>query len=228
MRKWLVLGLVLVGVVWGPFVYAELTRSPEKSHGRGRQAFGFFGDDEDETAAEADPAREEPAAKPPGPEAAEPEAETLAATKTGTVLEEEQAEPPVAVEAADPTEVDPKPDDEAADEEPRPTWPTTLTPAFRKAFEAEPRDGFWAQSAEPRLRALLRVAGVTDAALGEVACRKTVCRLAFSAEDLESDVENKLFDALDKEFGPNLALDDKHSAAHAALYLLRSGYQLEP
>lgn len=232
MRKWLALGLVLVGVVWGPFVYTELSRSPEKSHGRGRQAFGFFGDDEEEETAAEDPAAE--AADPAAAPAAQPaevasDKQAAPADKPATPEAEQAAADPQAQPQPSeaPTAKPGEPEAEEDEEEPRPTWPTALAPAFRKAFEAETRDGFWAQSAEPNLRAEFREAGVPETTLGEVACRKTICRVDFATEELEPEVENKLFDAMEKAHGTTMALDEKHSAAHAALYVLRPGYKLE-
>lgn len=228
------LGLLLLAVVWGPWIYTELVRTPEQARGRTRHGFAMFSDDEaegEEPAAEAEPEVEESAEEPAAPAAeASKEHAQAAAEPDPTKAAQGTTAEPGATKAADKGADKGAETAEAAEEpeeEPRPTWPSELAPAFRKTFDAEPRDGFWAQTEEPKLRALLRTAGVEEHSVGEVACRKTVCRVAFSLEDLESDVENKLFEDAQKQLGLQLALDDKHSAAHAALYVLRKGYQLD-
>jgi hypothetical protein len=216
MRKWLVIGLILLGMVWGPYVYTELSRSPQKSHGRGRHGFHMFGDDDDE-----------PAAGAPAPEPAEPSAEPSAEKKP----EEPQ---PSAATTPEPKAAAPSPEPEkavAADPPdagaPRPSWPAALLPAFRKTFDSEPRDAFWAQAEEPKLRALFHGAGVTDDSLVTISCLKSVCRIAFDPGDLDADVENKIFEAIQKTFPEAFALDPEHGEAHASLFVLRDGYKLE-
>lgn len=226
-------GLLLLTVVWGPWIYTELARTPEQARGRSRHGFADSADEppaEEQAPPPVAPTQPteptepmDPAAQAPSEHApAEPDPDKAvgaplptapAADPTAIAAAEKPAEPAAAAEGE-------------ADEAPRPVWPHELAAAFRKTFDAEPRDGFWAESYEPKLRTLFRGAGADEHTVGEVVCRKTVCRVAFSMEDLDAEAEATLL-ADAQKLSPALALDEKHSEAHAALYVLRQGYQLE-
>jgi hypothetical protein len=107
--------------------------------------------------------------------------------------------------------------------------PVELAPAFRSAFESQPRDSFWAVEEEPRLAGLIHAVGVPEGVISEVACRKTVCRVAFGSLDLDKEIELKLYSRLREAYGHTLALEvrDLEGGAHAALYVLRTGYKLD-
>jgi hypothetical protein len=108
------------------------------------------------------------------------------------------------------------------------TTPEARTRVFSSVFDDEPRDAFWASTEEPKLLGLLHGAGVAEAAIGDVACRKTVCRVAFRSADLEDELETRVAERMREEFG-ELALDmhEPESEQHATLYVLRSGFQLK-
>ena len=141
------------------------------------------------------------------------------------------AEPTVGVAARDTTaeKADTADTDDPQYEVVIPRLPQTLLPAFRKVFDSETRDAFWAADAEPQLTKLFQSQGVAGDALEEVACRKTVCRVEFRALDLEDKVLAALYTQLGKDYGTRLALDDgaHHDAERAALYVLRDGYTLD-
>ncbi len=222
MKKWLVLGGVGLAVIWGPYVYTELVRSPERAHGRHRHALGMFGSDTDDGSG-AGAGAEGPAAAAAEPKP-EPEPATTAAAQD---TEKDRAKADPKAEAPDKPARPGEPESADPDDEARPVWPHELTPAFRKTFDAETRDGFWADDHEPKLRAFFAAAGVSDRAVSEVACRKTVCRIVFGLDALGDEVETKLFKASQQELGNDFAVDPKYNDAHAALYELRKGYQLE-
>lgn len=128
----------------------------------------------------------------------------------------------VPVPAPLPAAAAPDPDAKPAPE------PESRTHVFSSVFDDEPRDAFWASTEEPRLIGLLQGAGVAEAAIGDVACRKTVCRVAFRSADLDDELEKKVAERMREEFG-ELALDmhEPESEQHGTLYVLRSGFQLK-
>jgi hypothetical protein len=120
------------------------------------------------------------------------------------------------------------PDPEAKLPEAAPTVAEPRAHVFSSVFDDEPRDAFWASTEEPKLIGLLQGAGVAEAAIGDVACRKTVCRVAFRSADLEDELEKRVAERMRAEFA-ELALDmhEPESEQHATLYVLRSGFQLK-
>jgi hypothetical protein len=215
MRRWIALGVGAVGMAWGPYLYAELQRAPSAARPHEDRPALLLASQPSAadtrateqqlsaaTAISPEPAR----AKPPRPRelplaAPAPEAANDPASDT------EHSEP--AVEGL----------------------PSELAPAFRRTFDSEPRDAFWAVDEEPRLAGLLHGAGVPDGDVAEVACRKTVCRVAFSSLELEADVASKFYARMHQEFDRALALDTPDATQQpeqqAALYILRPGYKLE-
>jgi hypothetical protein len=159
-------------------------------------------------------------AEPATAEAVDPKQATPETDKTkaaGTPVDEAKPEDPSAkVEAAQ-------------GESERPTLPSELLPAFRKVFDAEPRDSFWANDEEGKLRALFNEAGATPDALGELSCRKTVCRIALTPDEFELEALEKLYAALRARHRDKLALDHAHDAVgqRGTLFVLRIGYELE-
>jgi outer membrane biosynthesis protein TonB len=203
-----------------------------------------------EPASDPPPADPEPAAQPV--EAAEP---AIAAQPVRPPVEAPQPETPVAQPAApqplaaeenahknepaataEPTENAAKA--EAPSAAPEPTDPAAaaaqaqaLAPAFRSTFDREARDTQWAEKEEPRLTQLLASSGLPASAISEVRCQSTVCRVSFSATDLENASPAQLAQLMQRareEFGPSLALDPakREGDQAAAFYLLRKGYEL--
>lgn len=156
-------------------------------------------------------------AEPPKPSAAHEEAAAEAQPA-------KQEPEPVANK---PAEEKPK----AAENDEAPT-PESLAPAFRSAFDRESRDAQWASSEEPRLTELLSGAGVPASAIAEVRCQSTVCRIALNQVDVQAVQQSPLYHLLYQrvrdEFGPMLGLDptSRDGEQHAALYVLRKGYEL--
>jgi hypothetical protein len=219
MRRWIALGLGAAGIAWGPYLYSELTRKPT------------------ELGAPQPPAAE--LARDSPPSAADPPSENQLSAATAPELAMKPARfPPVPEPTAKPTHVatqapepataanDPADDTDAPAAAPE--LPSELAPAFRRAFEAEPRDAFWAVDEEPRLAGLLHGVGVPDSSVAEVSCRKTVCRVAFSSLELEADVQTKLYARMHDEFDHAHALDHHAQQEHdGTLYVLRPGYRLD-
>ncbi|HEX4355165.1 MAG TPA: hypothetical protein VHZ95_19670, partial [Polyangiales bacterium] len=104
-----------------------------------------------------------------------------------------------------------------------------LLPAFRHAFDQEPRDSFWASEEEPHLSQLMQAAGLPDGSVSEVSCRRSVCRVSFNKAEFGSEVESKLLTSLHQEFGTSVSIEPASLGhdEHAPLYVLRSGYSLE-
>jgi hypothetical protein len=228
MKRWLVLGGVVVAVVWGPYVYTELTRSPERGRGRHHHAFGVFASDDEETAGAGGEGADQAE-----PEKTDEDKDKAKDKEKDKDKDKAKADEKEKAKAEDPAKAEPaKPSDSENDteDEPRPTWPSDQLAAFRKALDAETRDGYWAGDQETKLRALFTHAGVSDDSLGEITCRKTVCRIVFHLTDLDSEAENKLFKSVQEELGAGgapIALDAKYDGTIAALYVLRQGYKLE-
>ncbi|HEX7480017.1 MAG TPA: hypothetical protein VF331_19625 [Polyangiales bacterium] len=236
MRKWLALGLLGLVVAWGPYLYAELRRSPVLAHGSARRVLAAADNEATEAAGRDAPKPAEPPDKAAEPSKAQPAAqeppkaaESDQVGKIDKAAAGDQPQPSAAAKKTEPS--DTKEAHAAGDEPPvvAPHWPSELVPAFRAAFEAEPRDGFWAADEEPRLGKLFHGAGVALADVSEVACRKTVCRVIWNAAASDAEEANKLYAALHDGYGSGLALDSKQAERdeHAALYVLRKGYQLE-
>jgi hypothetical protein len=166
----------------------------------------------------AEPAREVAAvaeAEPTAPAAAARDDETARAAKEDDPADKQRAE------------AKPK----SGEHEDAPT-PESLAPAFRSTFAREARDAQWASTEEPRLARLLSGAGVPPAAIAEVRCQSTVCRIALNSVDVKAVQQSPLYQVLYQrvrdEFGPVL-LDptDQDGEQHAAFYVLRKGYELE-
>ena len=213
MRRWLALGVAAVGVAWTPFLISEWVRQPAKT--RADLPAPTSSANENESQLSAATAEAAPVPKPlaaPKPEPAAPTAPQPIAA----------AEPSAKAEVPQPQQA-PGPSEPAAESG------EARTRDFRNVFDDEPRDAFWAGTEEPRLIGLLHGAGVAEAAIGDVACRKTVCRVAFRSADLEDELENKVAERMRAEFA-ELVLDmhDADSEQHATLYVLRSGFRLEP
>jgi hypothetical protein len=118
-------------------------------------------------------------------------------------------------------------------EAPRPQEPSRTaderTRAFNGTFEAEPRDGAWADEQEPGIRQLMAAAGVASEDVTEVVCRRSVCKLTFKAPQLPEDVAAALQTRIKAEFGDTmLETHDPQSTRPAHLYILRSGFALQP
>lgn len=241
MRKWLAVGLLGLVVAWGPYLYAELVRSPVRGHGSSHRVLASNGPEEGaagvaapagagaaapKPAAVADKAADKPGDPGVAPDKAAAPAAELA--KPDDPAKAVSAAPPQPSAAAAAAKDQAAPANEATP--PPPSLPTEQVPAFRKTFEAEPRDGFWAADEEPRLQKLFRTAGVAATDVSEVACRKTVCRVIWNAAASDNDETTKLYAALRDGYGTGLALDSKQLERdeHASLYVLRKGYQLEP
>jgi hypothetical protein len=224
MRKWIALGVTGAALAWGPYLYSELAHDSGGSAKREHSANALT--TTQLMAAESAPAEQQlsaartpvPLATPapahpvtahPPPAAAAPPSASSSSPKPGTPLPE--AEPSA-------------PDNERSED----ALPSEHLAQFRSAFDSEPRDAFWAVDEEPRLTGLLHEAGVPATAPVETACRKTVCRLSVPL-DLEDEVETKLNARLRDEFGKRLAHEETTTGErHAALYVLRRGYDLEP
>jgi hypothetical protein len=175
-------------------------------------------------------------ALPAPPTAAASEAKPMAAV---TSLSAVRASPPTAAAP----EATPKPgmDTPQLNAEPPPkaaatvgaeptSMPGELAGPFRKTFEAETRDAFWAVDEEARLGALMQASGFAQARIAELACRKTVCRMVYGTSDLDHDVEQKFWGRVRELYGSTLALErlSTGSEPQAAVYVLRAGFRLEP
>jgi hypothetical protein len=236
MKKWLLLGLLGLAVAWGPYLYVQLTREPVTGSDARRLA-PFAEQDEqgepnEEPALEGEELAEGTEATPAAPEQASDQAEkTGEPAVEGTATPAATAVAPVEPVAEAPAGPGAEAEGQAEGEEEVvvPQLSPALVPAFRKTFDSEPRDAFWAADEEPRLSRLFQSSGVPSDVMSEVACRKTVCRVSFRALDLENKVLAPLYEKLGDEFGTQLALDDgsTHDAEHATLYVLRKGYTLE-
>jgi hypothetical protein len=215
MRRWIALGVAGLGVAWGPYVYSELSRRPVAQ--RATEVSPL-------TAADFNV----PTPHPPPSTAARPVPMPLtAAAKPVRVLAVAlKAEPVTSAPSAR------APADTAEDPEPRaqPSDTRDLTPAFRKSFDHEPRDAFWASDEEPRLASLVQGFGLPEGSIAEVVCRTSVCRVAFAKLDLDSDAESKFAAKIADQFARGAAFESRNpdSETHAPLYVLRAGYKLDP
>jgi hypothetical protein len=219
MRRWLALGVVGLGVAWGPYVYSELARQPARPATPKQPETSLF--------EESDPA-------PPMAAAASSrvkfESQTVAATAEPPAPRPVAPAPVAAVEAPAVNPADPSEPATGGEDLADPSGlPVEFAPAFRNAFETQPRDAFWAAEEEPRLVGLIHAVGVPEGVISEVACRKTVCRAAFGSLDLDKEIELKLYSRLRETYGHTLALEVREieGGAHAALYVLRKGYKLD-
>lgn len=233
MKRWLALALLGLAVIWGPYVYSELASEPVKASGKQRSALRFFGgDDEAEEEAEEDPSAEpEAVEEPEKPDEAKPATEQAKADEAKKDDKPAQQDPAQAEEAEPEGDkaAEGKAEDPSVADLERPTLPSDLLPGFRKVFDAEPRDAFWANDEEGKLRALFVAAGATADTLAEVACRTTVCRVTFTPDELEIEALGKLYDGLRARHPDGLALDHKAEPVgqRGTLYMLRAGYKLE-
>jgi hypothetical protein len=213
MRRWIALGVAGLGVAWGPYVYSELTRRPIAQ--RVTQVSPLMAADVGVPAPRPAPSQQ------PRPV---PMPRTAAPKPVPVLPVNLKPEPtPVATETPEDREPRAQPGEHADVRD--------LAPAFRKAFDAEPRDAFWASDEEPRLAHLLQQGfGLPEGAIAEVACRKSVCRVAFTKFELDSDLETKLSAKITDEFAHGAAFEPRNpdSEEHAPLYVLRAGYKLEP
>jgi hypothetical protein len=199
MGKWLALGLLVVTVAWGPYVYTEL----------GKQA-----------------ARPQSSALSPRIEASHgaSESQLSAARADERAVNENTPLPLPSVKA----EVVEGPEHELA-AVPVHDDPGARARAFRKLFDEEPRDSFWANDQELGLRGAVQSLSVPAAAIGDVACRRTVCRITFSAPQLESELESRVLIRMQQDFSAALLENhDVESDKRAMLYVLRSGYTETP
>jgi hypothetical protein len=223
MRRWVALAVIGLGVSWGPYLYGLGARP----HATEISPLTAADDQSPLTAAEgesppsaaSDDAPAKPLANPPLMAArAIPVAPTavVAAAPAASALPAAVGEPNLASEARPVTGIA----NPSAD----------LLPAFRHAFEREPRDSFWASDEEPHLSQLMQAAGVPDGTVSEVTCRRSVCRVSFNKADLGSEAESKMLASLHQEFGSSVSIEsnDPDNSAHAPLYVLRSGYNLDP
>jgi hypothetical protein len=216
MRRWIALGVAGLGVAWGPYVYSELTRRPIAQ--RVTQVSPLMAADVGAPAPRSAPSQQP---RPvPMPLTAAPKPVPVSVLPVSLKAEP----PPAAASPAAPAET---PEDKEPGEQ---QGARDLAPAFRKAFDAEPRDAFWASDEEPRLAHLLQGFGLPDGAIAAVACRKSVCRVAFTKFELESEAETKLATKITDEFAHGAAFEPRNpdSEEHAPLYVLRAGYKLEP
>jgi hypothetical protein len=218
MKRWLALALLGLAVIWGPYVYSELASEPVPASGKERNMLRMFGGDDEEDVVAEDPS--EPPAAEPKEEVAEPE----------KAPEKPVEAKPAEGEPAEPEEGEADKAAEGPAEDTAPsTLPSDLLPSFRKVFDAEPRDAFWANDEEGKVRAVFVGAGAAAEAITEVACRKTVCRVTFVPDEVEPDALAKLYDTLRTRHPDGLALDHKPEPVGqpGVLFVLRPGYQLE-
>jgi hypothetical protein len=237
MKRWLVLGLVGLALAWGPYLYSELVSSPVRVHGKTPHGPRFLGatDDSEEEATEPEPEAEEPEQPAAEKAALTAEPKTKAADAPGDTapgLVKKAAEPAgLEKHGAEPSAQKPGEQGEpgSPDEPEPPTLPAELLPAFRKVFEAEPRDAFWANDEELKVHALFKDAGGSPDALSAVVCRTTVCRVTFTPDELETESLTKLYLSLRARYAGSLALEAKPGAVgeRATLFVLRAGYKLE-
>ncbi|MET0387644.1 MAG: hypothetical protein ABW321_16865 [Polyangiales bacterium] len=226
MRRWFVLGAGVVAVAWGPYLYTEVARrvareSPAELRLHRPPADGS----ESQLSAASDKTREEPvdlqpsaaevAPRPHVPEEPfddEPQPTTANARP-------EPGSPAARLSHAD------EPPSSAERELPAHAEPTR-TDLLGRAFDEEPRDAFWANDQEAGLRGALQALELSPDAVTDTACRRTVCRVTFSAPQLEPEVAKRVLDKITPGFGA-AALDNQEpeSDRHAVLYLLRPGYE---
>jgi hypothetical protein len=124
----------------------------------------------------------------------------------------------------------------AAVREPSTSTSTQIPPApleeriasFRRAFDTEPRDAFWANDQEAALSSLMEAEEFTAEDIAEIACRRSVCRILFKDPQ---PTPNRTFTALARlrgHFGDvHFVPQESTSDPAAQLYLLRQGYALE-
>jgi hypothetical protein len=220
MRRWIALGVAGLGVAWGPYVYSELSRRPIAQHVT--QVSPLTAADVGAPAARSAPSQ--PPRPVPMPLTAAPRPVPVPVMPVSLKPEPAPAAARPAAPAETPEDTEPRVQpSERADAR-------DLTPAFRKAFDAEPRDAFWASDEEPRLAHLLQGFGLPEGAIAEVACRKSVCRVAFTKFELDSELETKLSAKIVDEFAHGAAFEPRNpdGEEHAPLYVLRAGYKLEP
>jgi hypothetical protein len=232
MKKWLIVGGVVMLCVWAPFFYAELTSSPSEKKGRAlptdepgqevsaiEQAAPAEGADK---AAEPSP---EPTAKPT--EQAKPQA-IAAADKPATP--EPNLPPAARAGVADPTaaEGDGQPDDEPEPPAPPPTagGPTTV---LKHAFETQPRDPLWAADTEAHMRSLFRGGDIPAELLQSASCRTAVCKLELRWTSDRATAFVSLYETVHKDFQGEVGIEpigppDDKGQEQVNLYLTRKGY----
>jgi hypothetical protein len=202
MHRWVAVSLLVVSLAWGPYLYSELSRRGARSAAPRAEA-GFLPSESQLSAAKAaeplPPAKLVKAPRPLQPSAAE------------------EAEAPVAMHAAETTA--PR---TAVLQAPARDDPEARVRAFHKLFDEEPRDAFWANDQELGLRKLVQELEVPAEDIGEVACRRTVCRLVL-AQERWTDQDSQVLARLRKDFGAAL-LDERDGDERATLYVLRAGY----
>jgi hypothetical protein len=205
-----------LGVAWGPYVYSELTRHPVGP----------------QQASEVSPLVAAELAAPvraPSDLRAPPKAVAVVAAPP------KAANPPAQLRALPAPQAESTASSSREAPEDKPARGEQLDDpasarAFRKAFDSEPRDAFWASDEEPRLAGWLQAAGLPEGAIAELACRTTVCRVAFTKFELDNDAETKLRAKISAELGRGTSFELRNAEAdeRAPLYLLRAGYKLDP
>jgi hypothetical protein len=230
MNRWVKIGGGVLLLAWAPFLYAELTSSPQEKKER-----------EIREAAEHEEAAE-PAAEPAEPESAEapsedepegeedPSAKALPDKPTAPVPAKPSDDPGVEPESADElAEVEADPTTGAPDAPP----PTKNGPvvALKGAFDAEPRDALWAKDTESRIATIFSGGDIPEGFYAQTSCRKAVCRVDVKWTQENAAPYLDTYEELRQAFAGDIAVDPQAPAGEVPedgvpvhIYVMRKGY----
>lgn len=226
MNRWVKVGGAVLLLAWAPFLYAELTSSPQEKKDREIREAAEAAEVELHAAEPAEEAADEPGAdEPESPSAAtaakiaaltaeKPEGETNPVEpESAEALAEDEADPAAAPDAPPPSKVGP-------------------VPAFKSAFENEPRDALWAKDTEARIGSILSGGDVPEGFLERASCRKSVCRVELRWTQENAAPYLDAYEELHQAFGTDIAVDPQLAAGEHApadgipvhVYVMRKGY----
>lgn len=229
MKKWLIVGGVLMLCVWAPFFYAELTSSPSEKKGRalptddpGQEPSAI-----EQAATEASDKAAEPEPTPKPAEQAKPQTVAVA-DKPGTP--EPNLPPAAHAEVAEPSAAEgDSPSDDEPDPPAPPPSPTGPTTVLKHAFETQPRDPLWAADTEAHVRSLFRSGDIPAELLQSASCRTAVCKLELRWTSERATAFVSLYETVHKDFQGELGVEpigppDDKGQEQVNLYLTRKGY----
>lgn len=220
MNRWLKIAAGVLLLAWVPFLYSELTSSPQEAKERVLPNAADVDDQAALAGASGEPGTAEPEEEPEAP--ADPAADKPATPAAPAAEPDPGVEPESAENLAEP-------ETEGSDQEaPAPTASGPVA-QLKAAYDAEPRDALWAKDTEARLSSALSGGDIPDSLLQKASCRKTVCRIDFEWSQENAAPFLDAQEELAKTFGTDLGVEPGEPSGETVpvhVYVIRKGYTL--